>query len=242
MVAFAEEEGARFGVACLGSRLLTGTLFDPDRRAAAGGPRRPDLGPRRWARPAADLGRRAGPRCGRLEIGAFVELHVEQGRALVDLDAPGGCGVGDLAARPVAVATSPARPTTPGTTRMSDRHDPMLTFAYTVLAANKEARLADAHATIGTGATWRPNATNAIAAEVTAWLDARAPQQPTLERTRHRHPTAGRGAAPPRRRSTSGGGDRGVASRRSSTSSTNCATASWPRSAVSRCLPTASRP
>ena len=53
-----------------------------------------------------------------------------------------------------------------GTTRMADRHDPMLTFAYTVLAANKEARLAGAHATIGRVAV-EPNATNAIPARVT---------------------------------------------------------------------------
>ena len=50
-----------------------------------------------------------------------------------------------------------------GTTRMADRHDPMLTFAYTVLAANKEARLAGAHATVGRVEV-EPNATNAIAA------------------------------------------------------------------------------
>ena len=31
-----------------------------------------------------------------------------------------------------------------GTTRMEDRHDPMLTYAMTALAANKQARLADA--------------------------------------------------------------------------------------------------
>ena len=48
-----------------------------------------------------------------------------------------------------------------GTTRMADRRDPMLTFADTVLAANKEARLRGAHATVGRVAV-EPNATNAI--------------------------------------------------------------------------------
>jgi N-carbamoyl-L-amino-acid hydrolase len=67
-----------------------------------------------------------------------------------------------------------------GTTRMSDRHDPMLTYAYTVLAVNKEARLARGHATIGRVAV-EPNATNAIADRVTAWLDVRAPDQSTLD-------------------------------------------------------------
>ena len=63
---------------------------------------------------------------------------------------------------------------------MDQRHDPMLTFAFTVLAANKEARLRDAYATVGrAGVT--PNATNAIASAITAWLDARAPEQSTLD-------------------------------------------------------------
>jgi N-carbamoyl-L-amino-acid hydrolase len=66
-----------------------------------------------------------------------------------------------------------------GTTSMSDRHDPVLTFAYTVLAANKEARLASAYATVGR-VNVEPNATNAIAAGVTGWLDARAAEQSTL--------------------------------------------------------------
>src|SRR4029450_13411002 len=37
VAAFAEEEGARFGVPCLGSRLLTGAI-DPAKAAALGGP------------------------------------------------------------------------------------------------------------------------------------------------------------------------------------------------------------
>ncbi len=79
-----------------------------------------------------------------------MELHVEQGRALVDLDAPVG----------VASAIWPhgrwrfdftGEGNHAGTTRMADRHDPMLTYAITVLAANKEARLHGAHATFGPG-------------------------------------------------------------------------------------------
>src|SRR3954451_7860953 len=79
---FADEEGARFGVACAGSKLLTGSL-GPDRArgltdadgttmaeamAAAG------LDPAAVARDEEALGR----------IGTYVELHVEQGRWLVD--------------------------------------------------------------------------------------------------------------------------------------------------------------
>jgi N-carbamoyl-L-amino-acid hydrolase len=63
---------------------------------------------------------------------------------------------------------------------MAGRRDPMLTAAYTVLAANKEARLRDGHATIGRLQPV-PNATNAVPAAVSAWLDARAPDHDTLQ-------------------------------------------------------------
>ena len=171
VAAFVEEEGGRFGVPCLGSRLLTGVI-DPDRAAAlrdAGGVSFADaLG-----------GRPAGALPVLHRVSAVVELHIEQGKALCDRDAPVGvasaiwphgrwrmdfAGDGDHA----------------GTTRMADRHDPMLTFAYTVLAANKEARLAGAHATVARVAV-EPNATNAIPSLVRGWLDARAADVPTLD-------------------------------------------------------------
>jgi N-carbamoyl-L-amino-acid hydrolase len=64
---------------------------------------------------------------------------------------------------------------------MADRHDPMLTFAATVLAANEEARLAGALATIARVSV-QPNATNAIPSLVRAWLDARATDTGTMDR------------------------------------------------------------
>ncbi|MDW3846238.1 allantoate amidohydrolase [Micromonospora sp. BRA006-A] len=171
VAAFVEEEGARFGVPCLGSRLLTGEI-DIDRAAGlrdqAGTTFAQALGERPAGADRALLGRFA----------AFVELHVEQGRALVDLDAP------------VAVASAiwphgrwrfdfTGEGNHAGTTRMADRRDPMLTYAFTVLAANKEARLRDAHATVGRVSV-EPNATNAIPSRVTGWLDARAAEAETL--------------------------------------------------------------
>ncbi|MCW2641012.1 MAG: allantoate amidohydrolase [Dactylosporangium sp.] len=177
LVVFTEEEGARFGVACLGSRLLTGAmdpararkLTDRDGVSLAEAMARADADPDRLGPDPARLGR----------IGAFVELHIEQGRALVDLDAPVG----------VASAIWPhgrwrmdftGEANHAGTTRMTDRRDPMVTFAAAVLAANEEARRQDAHATVGrVEAT--PNATNAIASTVAAWLDARAADEATLE-------------------------------------------------------------
>jgi N-carbamoyl-L-amino-acid hydrolase len=67
-----------------------------------------------------------------------------------------------------------------GTTLMADRRDPMLTYAFAVLAANKEARLRGAHATVGRVSV-APNATNAVPSRVTGWLDARAADTATLD-------------------------------------------------------------
>ncbi|GAB3800161.1 allantoate amidohydrolase [Micromonospora zhanjiangensis] len=165
VAAFAEEEGARFGVPCLGSRLLTGAI-DAGRAAA--------LTDRDGVTFAEALG---GPPAGARpdlvgRLGAFVELHVEQGRALVDLAAPVGLASGIWPhGRWRFDITGEANHA--GSTRMTDRRDPMLTFAFTVLAANKEARLRGAHATVGRVRV-EPNATNAVPARVSGWLDARA--------------------------------------------------------------------
>src|SRR5215469_6603320 len=83
VVAFAEEEGSRFGIACLGSKLLSGAV-DPAAIAA-----RADAAGTTFAQAAAAAGidpAGIGRDDERLaSLGAFVELHVEQGRALADL-------------------------------------------------------------------------------------------------------------------------------------------------------------
>ena len=122
---FADEEGARFGIACAGSRLITGAL-DADRARGAARRRRHDDG-RGDGRGRARPGRTSAPTRETLRrVGTFVELHVEQGRGLVDLDRAGRRRQRDLAARPVAARPRRARPTTPAPPRLEDRHDPML--------------------------------------------------------------------------------------------------------------------
>ena len=68
-----------------------------------------------------------------------------------------------------------------GATRMADRHDPMLAFAATALAARRLATDADARATFGRLEV-APGGTNAIPSRVRAWLDARAATEDELER------------------------------------------------------------
>ncbi|MHB1928723.1 MAG: allantoate amidohydrolase [Acidimicrobiales bacterium] len=173
VVNFADEEGGRFGVATLGSRLLTGSMA-PQRAAAltdAAGVTLADAWRDNGLDPAL-----AGPDPSRLErVGAFVELHVEQGRHLVDVGVPVG----------VATAVWPhgrwrydfaGRGDHAGTTRLADRSDPVLPLAHTVIAARRAAEEADAVATVGRLAV-RPGAVNAIASRATAWLDARGPEE-----------------------------------------------------------------
>jgi N-carbamoyl-L-amino-acid hydrolase len=171
---FAEEEGSRFGLACLGSRLATGTTTPEKARELAdpAGVRLEDAMAERGLQP--DLGRAAW-----LDgVGCYLELHVEQGRDLVHRDAPVG----------LASAIWPhgryrfdftGEANHAGTTAMADRHDPMLTYAMTALAAAKQARLAGGRATFGR-LDVGPNATNAVPSRVTAWLDARCESDTVL--------------------------------------------------------------
>ena len=173
VVNFVDEEGARFGVACAGSRVISGAmtseralgLKDADGltmgEALSAAGRSTDIG-----RDDETLRR----------IGTFVELHVEQGRALADLDP-------DTSA--VAVGTDiwphgrwrldfAGEANHAGTTRLEDRQDAMLGYAQTVLAARTVAQQRGCVATMGKVVV-DPNGVNAIPSQVTGWLDARGP-------------------------------------------------------------------
>ncbi|MFB4265793.1 allantoate amidohydrolase [Nonomuraea sp. GTA35] len=166
---FSDEEGARFGVPCAGSRLLTGML--PPERALALTDDDGDT--------LADVLKRAGRRPDRLgrddetlaAVGTFVELHVEQGRGLVTEGRPVG----------VAGAIWPhgrwrfdfrGRADHAGTTRLADRDDPMLPLARMVLAAREAAERRGVVATVGKVRVSPGNA-NAIPGLASAWLDTR---------------------------------------------------------------------
>ncbi|QER89302.1 allantoate amidohydrolase [Streptomyces tendae] len=177
VVNFGDEEGARFGLACVGSRLTAGalTVEQARRLTDADGITLPQAMEAAGHDPDA-----IGPDPVRLSrIGAFVELHVEQGRAL------------DLTGDPVGVASAiwphgrwrfdfRGEANHAGTTRLTDRHDPMLPYAETVLAARREAERAGAVATFGKLAV-EPNGVNAVPFLVRGWLDSRAADQERLD-------------------------------------------------------------
>lgn len=176
VVNFGDEEGARFGLACVGSRLTAGQLGTKDAHALrdAGGVTLMQAMERAGHDPS-----RLGPDPERLaRIGAFVELHIEQGRAL------------DMMGRPIGVASAiwphgrwrfdfHGEANHAGTTRLEDRRDPMLTYASTVLAARDKAQETGALATFGKVRV-EPGGVNAIASLVRGWLDSRAPDEETL--------------------------------------------------------------
>lgn len=172
---FTDEEGARFGVACLGSRLATGAIA-PEHALGlkdADGATLAEVMASRGRDPRA-----AGPAPWLDAVKYYVELHVEQGRWLAPHGAPVGvasaiwphgrwrldfCGQGNHA----------------GATAMIDRYDPMLTYAAVVLAARELALDSGQRATIGRVEV-EPGSTNSIPSKVTAWLDARAESEPEL--------------------------------------------------------------
>ncbi|MFF9217592.1 allantoate amidohydrolase [Streptomyces viridosporus] len=177
IVNFGDEEGARFGLACVGSRLTAGLLTREQAHRLTDGD---GITLPRAMEAAGHDPDALGPDPERLaRIGAFVELHIEQGRAL------------DLSGDRVGIASAiwphgrwrfdfAGEANHAGTTRPADRRDPMLPYAETVLAARREAELAGAVATFGKIAV-EPNGVNAIPSLVRGWLDSRATDQAGLD-------------------------------------------------------------
>ena len=170
LVVFTEEEGARFGVPCLGSRLLTGA-FDAERARALKDPGGVTLAEAMTeaGEDASQLG--ADPSLlGRLDF--YVELHIEQGVGLRELGAPLAIG-SEIWPHGRWRLDFTGTANHAGTTPMKDRNDPMARFAATALRVLQAAGNEGSRATFGRMEVV-PNSTNAIPSRVTAWLDARA--------------------------------------------------------------------
>ena len=177
VVAFADEEGGRFGVPTFGSRVLAGALdpaellarVDQDGTGVAEALAAAGLDPDAFGPDPARLGR----------LAAFVELHVEQGRGLADLGQPVALGTGIWShGRWRLSLTGEANHA--GTTRLADRRDPMLGLAAAVLAARAAAAELGGVATVGRVVV-EPNSANSVPGRVSAWLDARAEEEQRLD-------------------------------------------------------------
>ncbi|WP_214106004.1 allantoate amidohydrolase [Acrocarpospora catenulata] len=175
VVCFTDEEGARFGVPCVGSRLLTGALT-PERARGLTDEAGVTLAEamRAQGRDPLSLGL---DKPTLRQVAVFVELHVEQGRALRG---------------PVGVASAiwphgrwrfdfHGTADHAGTTALADRDDPMLRYAQAVLAARAAAERLGVVATFGKVQVV-PNNANAVPSLVSAWLDARGAREEEVRR------------------------------------------------------------
>lgn len=170
LVVFCEEEGSRFGLPCLGSRLMTGAVA-PERvrglRDAHGvtfssAARDAGIDPDGIGEDPEALA----------HLAAFVELHVEQGRGLQDLGRPVAIA-GSILAHGRWQVTLAGAGDHAGTTRMADRHDPVVVLAGLVRAVRQAARSwPDARGTVGRVEVV-PGGTNVIASRARAWIDLR---------------------------------------------------------------------
>jgi N-carbamoyl-L-amino-acid hydrolase len=179
--AMVDEEGPRFGAAIFGSRALAGEL-DADEILARTDPEGNVLRDLAALRGVTATTVRAAPAF-LPRIASWIEVHVEQGRRLVDVPAPLGMAT-SLAARERWRCTLRGVSDHAGTAAMADRRDALVPAARAVVAAH-ELALAEpgAVATVGRISAL-PGSTNQVPGEARLSLDVRAPEQGALERVR----------------------------------------------------------
>ena len=177
MVAFADEEGVRYGTGYLGSAVPAGRfeqawlgLVDSDGIALADAVRG-------WGGdPEAIAGGRRRPE----ELRGYVEVHIEQGPVLDDRELPVGVVTG-IAGQTRARVSFTGLAGHAGTTPMEGRRDALAAAAEWIGAVEAEARgLAGLVATVGEIAA-APGAGNVIPGQVTASLDVRHPENAARE-------------------------------------------------------------
>jgi beta-ureidopropionase / N-carbamoyl-L-amino-acid hydrolase len=172
VVAFADEEGARFNTPTFGSRALIGRLDIDDvltRRDDAG----VSLADAMAAAGVDPQGLRRAPEW-LPRLRGFLELHVDQTPDLERYAVVRG-----LAARLRVQADLDGRADHSGTTRRAERRDALLAAARLIIAADD---LADEEmVTTASRILVEPNALTTIAAHVRLWLDARASRPEPLD-------------------------------------------------------------
>ena len=168
LVVFAAEEPTRFGIGCLGSRLLSGALSLEQAAALRDG----EGHSLDELRGAAGLGGhdlrqvRLAPHC----YTAFVELHIEQGPLLERENLPIGI-VEKIAAPSTLRVQLTGVGGHAGAMLMPERHDALLAGAEIALAVERAAVTSGSPDTVGTTGVFRiePGAVNSVPCR--AWLE-----------------------------------------------------------------------
>jgi allantoate deiminase len=171
VVAFADEEGVRYGTAYLGSATLAGTL-DPAllERTDANGISMAEAIEAAGGDPTAIRAAARDP----ADLLGYTEVHIEQGPLLEQEDVPVGV-VTAIAGQTRARVTFAGSPGHAGTVPMQLRHDALPAAAEFILAVEGLARAGDRLvATVG-DARIDPGAANVIAGQVILAVDVRHP-------------------------------------------------------------------
>jgi len=169
VVAFTDEEGARFSLGMIGSRALTGTLLQEDLRHEDRNGVSIEQAMRNAGLDPGKVGEAARPAD---SLAAYLELHIEQGKVLEGEDLPVGVVTG--IAGPVWLRLSFAGEAGhAGTTPMGARRDALAAAAEVVGAIEEEA--SDTGSTVGTVGQIEagPGGINIIPGRVDLSLDLR---------------------------------------------------------------------
>lgn len=181
LIVFTSEEPTRFGIGCLGSRLLAGQL-SPEEAGALTDEQGVSLDEAR--RTAGYEGPLAEVVCSAKAYAAFVELHIEQGPLLETHSA--AIGVVEAIAAPASLRVDYAGPGGhAGALLMADRADPLLAgaeLALDVEAAALATGVADAVATVGV-LDVHPRAINSVPRRAMLQIDVRDIDGPRRDRT-----------------------------------------------------------
>lgn len=171
LLVFTSEEPTRFGIGCLGSRLLSGTLLPAKASTFSDGDGRSVDEVRRGAGFSGELG---GVKLVANYYRAFVELHIEQGPILERESVPLGI-VSRIAAPASLRVVVEGSGGHAGGVLMPDRKDALCAASEIILAIEKAARdtgAVDTVATVGVCEVF-PGAVNSIPSRVNLAVDVR---------------------------------------------------------------------
>lgn len=182
LIVFTSEEPTRFGIGCLGSRLLSGAmapsraegLLDSESRSLEQWRKQAGFGGKPLDSVPLSLGCYA----------AFIELHIEQGPALEREKLK--IGIVEKIAAPAALRiTLTGEGGHAGAILMPDRHDALLAGAEIALAAEQAALSSGSPDTVATTGVFRiePGAINSVPREARLEIDLRDTQLPARNAT-----------------------------------------------------------
>ncbi len=183
VVSFADEEGARYNTPTFGSRALVGRLDVDDvlGRSDAGGVTMAEAMQGAGVDPE---GLRDAP-AALQRLRGFLEIHIDQSRALHEQGAPVGI-VSALAGRMRVAVELDGEADHAGTTRRGERRDALATAARIIIAAEDLAAPDPDFVVTPTRLLVEPNALSTIPGAVRLWLDARAPRVEDVDAWRER--------------------------------------------------------